>query len=93
MLEHRVLAETIRDIGLWISVRRLGNTSWHLLDATVKDVRVRNVKSNSSSCILRCADQAENILGRTVEDATSSVWVLVTTPDGSHDLRRTVRSR
>lgn len=73
VLEHRVLAETIKGHWFWIAVRCLGNTSWHLLDATVRDVRARNVKSNSSSCMLRCADQAENILGRTVEDATSSV--------------------
>jgi hypothetical protein len=73
VLEHRVLAETIRDIAFGLQFECLGNTSWHLLDATVRDVRARNVKSNSSSCILRCADQTENILGRTVEDATSSV--------------------
>lgn len=40
-----------------------GKKGGHLLDAATNDVTDKNVKSSSSSCMLRCEDQVEDILG------------------------------
>lgn len=40
-----------------------GKRGGHLLDAATNDVTDKNVKSSSSSCMLRCEDQVEDILG------------------------------
>jgi hypothetical protein len=62
---------------------KLRGRDQHIPDAITSDVRDRNVRSSNSSCLLRCEDQAETILGKAVDDATDLIsrWLALMTED------------